>query len=337
MNLSETKLEEKIKNKEFFSLYVFYGEEGFFIKKYIRKIVAFAVDKQSFSFNYKKCLFEDFSFDELELFVNMPAFLSYRRIFIIKDFNFSKFSVANVVKLEKILNNASDDSVLIITFQKECSKHKKTASFNRMAKFKNCCFVEFNFKSENWLCKNYSKYLEKKGFSISNEDLLFLVRRCNKSIEIINVELEKILAFVEKGEICRKDILRLTSPEIFNNAFQIAKDLLSGDRDGAIKTFNMLCFFGVNEMHIFSAISFCFLDLYRAKLFVLRKMKYSEILKFYDYSGKEFRIKNAVANCKIFSIEKLRKYIVLLSNLEVDLKSKNLPKKTLIEKLLFSI
>ena len=335
--MSETKLEENIKNKNFFKLYVFYGEEVFLIKKFVRKIVGLHVSKEFLNFNYKKCFFEDFSFNDLELFLNMPGFLSYGRVFLLKNFNFSKFYSKDLVKLEKILNGSCDGTVLIIVSNDDCSQLKKNSSFNKLSKYCSCCFVEFPFRSETWLCRNFLKYLEKKGFSISYENLLFLVRRTNKSIERLNIELEKILAFVEKGEITKKDILALTSPEVFSNAFQITKYLLAGEKNKAIQTFNSLCFFGVNHMTIFSAISFCFLDLYRAKVASLKKIKANEVLKYYDYFGKEFRIKNAMLNCKKYSIEELRYYVILLANLDVDLKSKNLYKNVLIEKLLFSI
>ena len=337
MILSETKLEENIKNKSFFKLYVFYGEEGFLIKKFVGKVVYSCVSKEFLNFNYKRCFFEDFSFDDLELFLNMPAFLYGGRVFVLKNFNFSKFNSKDVAKLEKILNGSCENNVLVIVSNEDFSQLKKTSSFNKISEYCSCCFVEFSFRSEDWLCRNFLKYLEKKGFSISYENLLFLVRRTNKSIERLNIELEKILAFVEKGEITKEHILALTSPEFFSNAFQITKYLLAGEKNKAIKTFNSLCFFGVNHMAIFSAISFCFLDLYRAKVASLKKIKPNEVLKYYDYFGKEFRIKNAMLNCKKYSIEKLRHYVVLLANLDVDLKSKNLPKNFLIEKLLFSI
>ena len=104
-----------------------------------------------------------------------------------------------------------------------------------------------------------------------------------------------------------------------------------------MKIFNNLKKLGTNDILIFSAISCCFVDLYRAKCAKLNGIRLNDIINIYDYKGKEFRIKNAMLNCDAFSIERLRKFIVLLNDLDIFFKTKNFKTDILLEKFLLSI
>ena len=337
MFYTEEKLKNSIKNEEFFNFYVFYGEESFFIKNSVKKIISSCVFKNLAQLNLKQCFFEDFSFEELEGFVNMPPFSSKKRVFVLKNVESKKVSAKDLEKLTKISEKIPKDSILILTIFEKGFSLKKSAFFKKISNFKNGCFVEFNFKTENWLLSAFLKYLKEKGFSISKEDLLFLIRRCFKSVEKIKLELEKIMAFKLKGEIKKQDILSLTRPQILENAFDIAKNLLQNNKKNALKIFNNLLKEGVFHSQIFGAISCSFLDLYRAKCAKKNGVLISEILNVFNYKSCEFRIKNAFLNCERYSFSDLKKHVELMAKLDLDLKSRNVSKNFLIEKSLFFV
>lgn len=335
MIYTKEKLEEKMKKKEFFNFYVFYGEEKYLIESFTKKMLK-AFDLENFlDFNFKKCFFEDFKFDELETFLNMAPVFSLKRVFLLKDVEVSKLTSSFAEKLKKILKDMPETSVLILTIFKDPYSFKKTSAFKKLVE--EGAFVEFLYKSEKWIFDALLKSIKKKGLSISKDNLIFFIRRSTKSIENLKVELEKIFSFVLEGEIKKQDILNLTSENVEENAFNITKNILAGNKLKALKIFNDLKKIGTNDVLIFSAISCCFVDLYRAKCAKLKGVKINDIVKIYDYKGKEFRIKNAMLNCDAFSIERLKKFVVLLADLDVAFKTKNVKKDLLLEKFLFSI
>lgn len=337
MIFTEEKLKNSLKNQEFFNFYVFYGEEGFFIKNSVKKIISSCVFKDLAQFNLKQCFFEDFSFEELQNFVNMPAFSSKKRVFVLKNVETKKFLAKDAEKLINILEKMPKDSIVILTIFEKGFNLKRLAFFKKLLNFKNACFVEFNLKSESWLLAVFLKFLKDKGFFILKEDLLFLIRRCFNSVEKIKLELEKIMAFKLKGEIKRQDILSLTRPQILKNAFDIAKNLLQNDKKNALKIFNKLLEEGVLYLQIFGAISCSFLDLYRAKCAKENGVLIGEILNVFNYKSFEFRIKNAFLNCDFYSFLDIKKYVLLMAKLDLDLKTRNVSKNFLIEKALFFV
>lgn len=337
MIISEEKLKSSIKNEQFFNFYAFYGEEAFLIKNSVKKIISSCVFKNLAQFNLKQCFFEDFSFEELQDFVSIPAFSSKKKVFVLKKVEIKKFTAKDAEKLVKILKTAPKDFILILTIFEKGFGLKKLAFFKKLLNFKDGCFVEFNFKTQQWLFSAFSKYLKEKGFSILKEDLLFLIERCSKSVEKIKIELEKIMAFKLEGEIKRQDILLLTRPQVLKNAFEIANSLLKNNKKNALKIFNKLLEAGVLYSQIFGAISCSFLDLYRAKCAKENGVLIGEILNVFNYKSCEFRIKNAFLNCDFYSFADLKKYVVLMAKLDLDLKSRNVPKNFLIEKALFFV
>ena len=340
MNYSKKLFKETLKEKKFFNYYVFYGEENFLIKKSVLNVARFAgiIEKEeSISFNFNSCSYEDFNLDEFENFSKTAPFLVEKKIFVLNYVDFSKFNLKNFNAIKNIVESVDFNLILIFTANVNSYEIKKSAVFKKLVNLKNSCCVEFNFEGEILLYKAFLKKLKSYGLTISYENFLILIKRCGKSIDFLNLELEKISAFVEKGEIKKQDILNLTKMQIENNAFKITQNILSGKKEKAIKIFNEIYIAGVNVIQIFSAIGFCFVDLYRAKLLQIKNIKFNEILNFYDYSKKEFRIKNAMLNCKFYSIEKLRRYVVLMADLDFKLKNKNMPKNVLVEQFLFAI
>lgn len=341
MNYTKTMFKQSLKEKKIFNFYVFYGEENFLIKtsvKDVAKLCGLVEKGENFSpFNFRSCFYEDFNLEEFENFSKTFPFLVEKKVFVLNCGDFSKFTLKNFNAIKTVLESACCNLILIFTANGNSYNIKKTAIFKKLVNLKTSCCVEFNFESLTLLYRAFSKKLKSFGISISYENFLILTKRCGRSIDFLNLELEKISAFVGKGEIKKQDILNLTSAQIENNAFKIAQNILIGEKEKAIKIFNEISFSGVNILQIFSAIGFCFVDLYRAKLAKIKNFKLNEILKFYNYSGKEFRIKNALLNCNAYSIEKLRFYVSLMADLDFKLKNKSMPKNVLVEKFLFAL
>lgn len=337
MVLKEREFQEAINCGNFSKFYIFYGEEGFLIKSAIKKILNACVSKALFEFNNKKLFFDDFSFDEIEAFLNLVPLCSLKRVLILKDVDISKISVADINNIKTILKNMPDSSIFIVTLKFEEPNIKKNAKFKKLLNlYEDSTAVEFKLKTKEWLINSFSKRLIEKGFSISRQNIDLLICRSSKSIEAISMELGKICAFLGHGEIKKEHILLFTRNEIQHSVFDIAKNLLSGKRKHAVEIFYNIYSEGVNIYNIFGAIAACFVDFYRAKCAKLCGVGVSDLLEFYDYKGKEFRIKNAFLLCNEFSMEILRKYVVLLCDIDIDLKTKNISEDVLFRKLLFN-
>ena len=339
MQCSQDELIKKIAREEFSNCYVFYGEETFLIKSLTKKIVSFAVCENFLQFNFKSCYFEDFSKEEMMDFFNMPAMFSKKKVFVLKCLDIANFLKKDIDFFINFAKNLSGDDILILTFSDGVNDVKKNNGFKKIfSSLKEAVFVEFGLKSESWLVRFFLNRLKKSGFLISEKDLIFLIRRCGNDIETLNNELKKLCYFVaDSKEIKKQDILVLTKPQIKVNVFNIVKNLLDGKKKEALMIFNELIFSGENIFLIFSAICVCFIDLYRAKCAVLNSVSFNDLCKYFNYKGKEFRIKNAYLNCKKYPIEKLRRCVILTYELDVKLKTQNLPKEILMHQFLFFV
>ena len=314
MVMQEEDLINTIKRNKIFNFYFFYGDENFLIDEYVKDIVQLVVQKKANQFNYKRCYFEDFSFDDFKLFLSLSPLCANRKIFILQDIDMKKLNTSFIAKIAEIIKYMDKRYVVIIVARGKPYDIQKTVSFKNFLKNDQIICVKITLKNESWLVDRFSKYLKENGFFMSHENLIFFIRQCNNNMLLIYNELQKLFSFVEKGEISKDQILTLTKTQVESNAFLIVENLLEGKKETALKIFNEVTRLDANILQLFGAISYYFLDLYRMKVAKsIGKVKFNEILKYYNYYSKEFRIKKAYFKSDLYSIERLRRYVILIS------------------------
>ena len=336
---NEQKLKEDLKQSNFLNCYLFYGKEQFLIKKYVKKMTDMLVPPKARSFNYSRFFQDEFSWEDVENISQMVPVVSEKRIILLDGIYVNKLTKNDINIIKKTLKNIPQTTVIIVAIANPEANLKNSAKLKQLNNIfsKIGRVVEFAPRLEAEAIKILSEYVKKQGGKISKQNLKFLIERCGNGLEILTNQLDKILAYAQEREIEKSDILLLTTPTIENSAFDITKCILQGKTKNALIILDNLLDAQTPVFAIMVAINMCFIDLYRAKCARLSGKNGQAILDFYQYKGKEFRIKNAMRDCSKYSLEKLRRCVTLLSDLDIWLKTTSLEPKYLIEKTIISM
>ena len=338
-SVNEQNLQSEIKQSIFSSCYLFYGKEQFLIKKYVKKMTDMLVPAQAKSFNYSKFCGDEFSWEDVENISNMVPVLNEKRVVLLDGIYVNKLLKKDLDIIKKILKNISSTTVLIVTIADPEVNLKNSAKLKQL---NNMCskigrVVEFLPRSETETIKILSEYAQKQNGKISKNNLKFLIERCGGGLENLINQLDKMLAYAQEREVEKSDILLLTAPTIENSAFDITKCVLQNKTKSAIIILDNLLDSQAQVFAILGAINMCFMDLYRAKCARLCGKNERAILDFYQYKGKEFRMRNAMRDCSKYSMAKLKRCIIKLSELDLKLKTTSLNPKYLIEEAIISM
>ncbi|MDE5600215.1 MAG: DNA polymerase III subunit delta [Oscillospiraceae bacterium] len=336
-SISEQSLIDQIKQGDFLPCYLFYGEEQQLIKSRTNQIVSRILPKQARGFNLNRFSTENISIDDVwDIILTIPV-LSEKRVVVLDGLAVDKLIKADVEKLKKLVVSIPQSAVLIILVTdknitpKNCSKLKQLIT----ACSKIGGTLEFPLRTAGDLAKVLEQYAKKRGSDISKNAAYFLIERCGREIKGLIVQLDKLCSYACGREIVKEDIILLTKPNIEKSVFDMTKLILRGNKKEAIIVLNDLIDSQIEPLAILGAINMCFIDLYRAKCAQMAGEDYRAITEFYDYKGKEFRIKNALRDSFRYSILDLRKCIDELCDVDIKCKTTNLDKQILIEKAIF--
>ena len=338
-SVNEQKLQEDLKQSIFFNCYLFYGKEQFLIKKYVKKMTDMLVPKKARSFNHSRFFQDEFSWEDVENISQMVPVLNEKRMILLDGIYVNKLAKNDIDIIKKTLKNIPQTTVIIVTIADPEANLKNSAKLKQLNNIfsKIGRVVEFLPRLETEAIKILAEHVKKQGGKISKQNLKFLIGRCGNGLENLTNQLDKILAYAQEREIEQSDILLLTAPSIENSAFDITKSILQGKIKNALTILDNLLDAQTPVFAIMGAINMCFIDLYRAKCARLSGKNEQAILDFYQYKGKEFRMKNAMRDCSKHSMAKLKRSISLLSDLDILLKTTSLEPKYLIEKTMISM
>lgn len=80
-----------------------------------------------------------------------------------------------------------------------------------------------------------------------------------------------------------------------------------------------------------------YVDMYRVKLALVAGEKAEYPAQFFNYKGREFRLRNAARDANTLSVEELRRCLDLLGTADRALKSGTSDEKTVLERLLVQL
>lgn len=182
----------EIKAKKIYPLYIFHGEEPYFIDELTSYISDNLLSEEEKAFNQITVYGQDA--DLLLILNELKSYpiMSERRLIIIKEAQNFK----DLEKLDTYFQNAVSSSVLVI-----CHKYKLIDS--RKSFLKAAAKIGVIFKSEK--IKDYrlgdwiQQYSKNMGYSISSKACMLLIEFLGNDLSKIANEMEKLSLLVEKG------------------------------------------------------------------------------------------------------------------------------------------
>ena len=327
--MSSDALGKRIRSGDYDNLYYFYGHDVGALEAYVKKLINKLVPPSEQVMNLHK--FDGKKLDIAE-FANaceaLPLF-SERVCVVVNDLNIDSIPKSDGDDIRKVLSDLPETTVVVIystgvdLYKNKrylTDKNKRFCDF--CGKIGTCC--EFAYKRAGDLSKSIIANVRKSGGDISKYNAEYLANMCLCDTSFINRELEKLTSYAINREITREDIDALCIRHVESDGFSLALNILKSNAAMVFTRLSELADQNYEPFEILGVISFSMSDLYRAKLARASGRMYVDATKDFKYArNREFAVKNAYSECANISLERIRKTLEILSQTDVDLKTKS--------------
>ena len=136
------------------------------------------------------------------------------------------------------------------------------------------------------------------------------------------MELEKLVSYAMGREITRETIDALCIKKIESDGFGLAKNILAGNAVFVFERLAELKAQNYESTQVLAVIGMSLTDIYRARLCRSMGGTWQDCADDFGYpKNREFAIKNAYNECMSVNVYRLRKTLIMLSDLELKLKT----------------
>lgn len=211
------------------------------------------------------------------------------------------------------------------------SKHKKVVSFFE----KNGILCICEKKNAIQLGKQIQERAKRHGCEIDRREAEELANRCLCDSNLIQAELDKLMACADGGAITAEMLDALTPTQPDADVFRLAKAVTAGNGAEAFSLLQALTAKSEDSktiLGLLSILSSTFIDLYRAKLGLGAALQLTEIAADFSYpKNREFLVRNAMRDSRSMTLPQLRACIRILRETDRACKSSRTPPRLLLE------
>jgi DNA polymerase-3 subunit delta len=329
----EENLKSALKNDKT-NVYILFGDDGYLKKMYKDKISRQISDPDDI-FNYQK-FGPDCDLQEVYDAVLQFPMMSDRKCVILNDYNFLDCDKTDFDKLCTVIRETPDTCVFILWFDSMEIDHKKNSKFKKLesaAEKNNGMAVLLNHRTQGELVKMLTDGAKKRGCSFENNAARYLVEIAGQDINTLVNELEKLCAFVGKGQITKQTVEDISVKTVEVSIYNLSKQIIDCNMALAIKTLDELFFMRVEPIIILSTISSCYVDMYRAFVGKSKGMSISQTAEQFGYKNNMFLLERAQNNIKKFDFYKFLLSFEALCDADKKLKSFSTDARTVLEQL----
>lgn len=326
------KLKKSIKSDEIENLYVFTGVEDFLKNHYLSVIENKLLDENFKSFNLEK--FDENNFEINEFYNSVESFpaMSEKKLIIVRDIDVFKQKADIREKLVDIFSDIPEYTHIIFDY---ATIEYKPDNRQKIGKLLKDSVVSFEHLSNKDLYAWIVKKLETYNLKINAKTLDYLIFICSKSMTNLKSEIDK-LGVYSKEEVTTKDIDDICTKVLEAKIFDITDKLLKGNIDEVFALIDDLIMLNTDEFAIISVINSQFQRLYSAKIGIKQRLNEKAFMDLWGiYSG--YAVKITLNQAKVLEHEFLKKACNLSVNSSMDLVSKNMDKREIINDLIINI
>lgn len=327
-------LRQQIKNSEVSNVYFVYGDEEYLKRTSVDLLLKRFAEGGKDSFDFKKFDGKDTSVDNILAAAESFPFMSEYTCVLVTDFPFESVTEAEFNQLKELLSDMPESCILI--FWQFSQTTGKTKNQNAVIKIVESVgtIVECKTKTAAELKKILGAGIAKRGCTVSDSTLGYIVETVGDDLYQLLSETEKLTAYCAGGEVTRQAVDKLCARSLDSNAFDVTKALVAGNSDRAFSALNELFAMREEPLKILGAIVMTYTDMYRVKVAVQRTGSYASLSEIFScYKGKDFRLRNAAKNASSVSLEQLRQALEELNRADELLKTSKMDGKLVIEEL----
>lgn len=319
-------IENKLKNEELNSLYLFFGEETYLIENSVKKI------KSKFGelvkgINYIEL--DDTNIDSLISELETPAFGFAQKLIIVKDANlFSKETKKKSVKdngftskiNEYLKENMSiiNSGVILVFIEQEAEKNEL---FNTIEA--NGIVCNFEVLKPLELEKRIRAICNAYGTNIASDTTKYFIECVGTNMQDIINELRKLIEFAGKGGTIQKDaIVLLTIKQIDSVIFDLTDNLGKKDIANALQVLKNLIYMKEPVQKILITLYNHFKKLYIVT--VANRLGKDALVSLNLKPNQTFLVGKYKTQAKYFSESELRRILQKLIDLDYNYKIGNI-------------
>ncbi len=332
--ITEADLKKQIEKSDFSNLYLLHGEEKHLIGSYAQKLISKAAGSVFADFNLQR--FDDSaSIDEIAAAVEALPFMTERKCVAVSDLNVEGLRVNETSKLEELVANIPETTVLVFYLPTAVIDYKKDKKWKKFLTLANKfgCTVQLKNRSnpdlEKILCTGASKH----GCTLSRANAARVIGYSGSDLQTLLNELEKLCAFAQ-GEITAQVIDLIVVKNLETRVYDLSKAIIAGEYDKAYGVLDLLFYQNEEPVSILAVLSSAYVDMYRVRTCVQSGCGVMEPAKYFDYARKEFRLTNAERDSKKLTSSMLRQSLKTLLKADTALKSARGDRRITMEKLI---
>lgn len=332
--ITEAELKKHIKQKNFSPVYVIYGTEQMFIKRYTEMLTEAVAGKNPSDFNFHS-FSGNINLDELAASVQIVPFMSEYNCVLLTDIFLDSMTADEIDRLKTILAQKISGTVIIISMPSYIPK-KNTAALTSIIKKaeKNGSVCKFEQLDQNTLERYIAKWANQNGKLISHINASKLIGYCGSDLNLLKNEVDKISAYAKGEEITLDDIQKLASVNLETRIFTLSDAVINGQGDKAFQTLDRLFYQKEEPVMMLYVLSNSFIDAYRIRVADECGVTQQQVAAEFDYKKRAFALKNARRSTSHVSTEALRKCLDALLEADISFKSVSVNPRLYLEQLI---
>ncbi len=318
--ITEAELKKQIKSKQFSPVYVIYGSEQMFIKRYTQMLVEAVAGKNPSDFNYHN-FSGDIDLDDFAASLQIVPFMSEYNCVLATDIYFDNMDKNSLDRFKDITDSVVDGTVLIVSMP-TYSPSKNLSAFKaflkKAEKLGSVC--EFNKLNQSMIERYIAKWANENGKMISHINASKLISYCGDDLNLLKNEVAKICAYSSAEEISLDDINKLATVNLETKIFALSDAVLNGNGQKAYNTLDLLFYQREEPIMMLYVLSASYIDAYRIRVADECGVLKDNVAKDFSYKNRAFTLANARKATSRVSTEALRKSLDVL--IEADEKFK---------------
>ncbi|MEE0914486.1 MAG: DNA polymerase III subunit delta [Ruminococcus sp.] len=319
--LTEAELKKQIKTKQFSPVYVIYGDEQMFVKRYTELLVQAVAGKEPSDFNFHT-FSGDINLDDFAATLQMIPFMSEYNCVLASDVHFDTMDKDSLDRFKEITDNIVEGTVLIVSMptyipSKNMSAFK--ALIKKAEKVGSVC--EFNKLNQSMLERYVAKWANEYGKLISHVNASKLISYCGDDLNLLKNETAKICSYASGEEVTLDDINKLATVNLETKIFALSDAVLNGNGQKAFTTLDLLFYQREEPIMMLYVLSTSYIDAYRIRVADECGVLKDDVAKDFSYKNRAFTLNNARKATAKVTTEALRKSLDVL--IEADLKFKS--------------
>ena len=332
--ITEAELKKQIKNKNFSPVYLIYGSEQLFVKKYTELLSKAVTGKHPSDFNYH--IFSGvFELDDFAASLHMIPFMSEYNCVLATDIAFDEMDKGSINRLSDIMTTEHEGTILIISMPSYIPQKNK-ADYDKLIKKvekigTTCEFAKLN---ESMLEKYVAKWANENGKMISHITAAKLISYCGDDLNMLHNEIDKISAYSKAEEITLDDVEKLATVTLETRVYALSDAVLKCDGQSAYNSLDLLFYQKEEPGHILRAMSDAYVDAYRIRVANECGILPKDVAADFSYKNRAFVLDKARRATIGVSTEALRQSLSVLVETESRLKTTSVNTRIFMEQVI---